>query len=209
MTMPVKTRRCSVEEYLRLEAQSPEKHEYWDGVVVNLSQLIGMAGGTFEHSLITTNFTRALGNRLTNSPCRVMSSDLRVKLPQSRHYLYPDSSIVCQPPQFDPVAGGRTTLLNPRIVVEVISPSTETYDRGKKLLKYIQIPASEEVIFVAQSYPRIDSYFRHPDGSWTFSVAWELDASIRLRSLSVELPLREVYAGVEFPPDPDEGQSPS
>jgi len=165
MTLPVQQRRYTVEEYLRLEAESDEKHEYWDGFIVSLSRLIGMAGGTYEHSLITMNFARSLGNRLDGGPCHVMGSDLRIKIPRSRLYVYPDASVVCTDPKFDPQAGERTTLLNPRVVVEVLSPSTEVYDRVKKLVKYLEIETLEEYVLVSQSEPRVDTYFRHADGS--------------------------------------------
>lgn len=200
MTLPLQHRRYTVEEYLRLDNESDEKHEYWDGFIVPLSQLIAMAGGTFEHSLITTNFTSALNARLKGGPCRVMGSDLRIKVPRSPFYLYPDASVICDPPLFDPQAGGRTTVLNPRVAVEVLSPSTEAYDRGKKLQRYLQIPSLEEYVLIAQAEPSIDTYFRHPDGSWTFSVAYGLDATVTLRSLGVSVPLGEVYANVDFPP---------
>jgi len=200
VTLPLQHRRYTVEEYLRLDNESDEKHEYWDGFIVPLSQLIAMAGGTFEHSLITTNFTSALNARLKGGPCRVMGSDLRIKVPRSPFYLYPDASVICDPPLFDPQAGGRTTVLNPRVAVEVLSPSTEAYDRGKKLQRYLQIPSLEEYVLIAQAEPSIDTYFRHPDGSWTFSVAYGLDATVTLRSLGVSVPLGEVYANVDFPP---------
>ena len=200
MTLPLQQRRYTVEEYLRLENESEEKHEYWDGFIVPLSQLMAMAGGTYEHSLITTNFTSALNARLKGGPCRVMGSDLRIKVPRSPFYLYPDASVICDPPQFDPQAGGRTTVLNPRVAVEVLSPSTEAYDRGKKLQRYLQIPSLEEYVLIAQVEPGIDTYFRHADGSWTFSVAYGLEAAVVLRSLAVSVPLGEVYANVDFPP---------
>ncbi|HEY8748971.1 MAG TPA: Uma2 family endonuclease [Tepidisphaeraceae bacterium] len=199
--VPIQHRHYSVEEYLQLESQSPEKHEFWDGFIVNLSQLIGMAGGTYEHSLITVSFARALGNQLQGGSCRVMSPDMRIKLPRSPLYFYPDASVICGQPQFDPESDSRTTLLNPRVIIEVISPSTEVYDRGKKLVKYIEIPTLEEYVLISQAEPRIDTYFRHTDGSWTFSVWSGLEAVLNLRALEIKIPLAEVYAGIEFPPD--------
>jgi Uma2 family endonuclease len=161
MTPPVEQRRrYTVEEYLRLEEESEERHDYWDGYIVPLSQLINMAGGTYEHSLITTNLSAALVSKLKP----------------------------------------RTTLLNPRIVVEVLSPSTELYDRAKKLLKYFQITSLQEYVLVAQTEPRIDTYFRHPDGSWAFSIAIGIEGLLTPRSLGVSIPLKEIYAGITFPP---------
>ena len=201
MTLEVGPRRCTVEEYLRLEAESSEKHEYWDGFIVPLSQLIAMAGGSYEHSLIGANFIRALGNQLAGGPCRVMGPDLRIKAPRGSAYFYADGSVVCGQPQFDPDAGPRTTILNPRIIIEVLSTSTEAYDRGKKLLRYFQIPSLEEYVLVSQAEPRIDSFFRHADGSWSFNVACGINAAVTLWALKIELPLAEIYENVQFPAD--------
>ncbi len=185
-----------------MEEASEEKHEYWDGLIVPLSELIAMAGGTYNHSRVTANLIRALGNRLGAGPCAVMTSDMRIKVPRSPYYLYPDTSVVCDKPQFDPESPATTTLLNPRLIAEVLSPSTESYDRGKKLEKYIRIPSLEEYILISQDEPRLDTYFRHADGSWTFNVASGLDAAVAFRSLSITVPLDEIFAGVEFPPEP-------
>jgi Uma2 family endonuclease len=172
MTLPLQQRRqYTVEEYLRLEVQSEEKHEYWDGFIVPLSRLIAMAGGTYEHSLITANFSGALRERLKNGPCRVMSPDMRIKIPRSPFYFYPDASVICGQPQFDPQSPERTTVLNPKVVAEVLSPSTEAYDSRKKLLRYFQVQTLEEYVLISQMEPRVDAYFRHSDGSWSFNIA--------------------------------------
>src|SRR5690349_8973489 len=110
-----RTRRYTVEEYLRLEKDATEKHEYRDG------EIVAMARGTYEHSLIITNVIGALWNRLRGKPCRVLESNLRVRLARSVLYSYPDAMVLCGPPQFDPQDVSRTTVLNPRLVVEVLS----------------------------------------------------------------------------------------
>jgi Uma2 family endonuclease len=130
----------------------------------------------------------------------VMSSDMRIKIPRNPQYFYPDASVVCGQPEFDPQAGERTTLLNPKVVTEVLSPSTESYDRGKKLAQYIKIPSLEEYVLVSQDEPRLDTFFRRDDGSWTFSVSAGSDATVALRSMGMDVPLAEIYAGIEFPP---------
>lgn len=206
MSLPVEqTRHYSIEDYFRIDAESEEKHEYWDGFVVPLSQLIAMAGGTFEHSLISTNFIRAIGNRMEGGACRVMGSDLRIKIPRSPYYFYPDASVICGQPQFDPQAPERTTALNPRVVAEVLSPSTESYDSRKKLLRYFQVPTLEEYVLISQAEPRVDSYFRHADGSWSFNIATSVESNLVLQSLKLTVPLKEIYANVEFPPEPPPG----
>jgi len=208
MSLEAPRRRYTVEEYLRMEAESEERHEYWEGFIVPLSQLISMAGGTYEHSLIGTNVIGSFRDALKGSACRAVGPDMRVKLPRKLLYFYPDVSVVCGEPVFDPEGGRRTTLLNPRGILEVISPSTEAYDRGKKLVKYLEIESLEEYVLVAQSEPRVDTYYRSADGSWAFGVALGLDTNVRLRSLDVTMPLREIYAGVEFPPEEDEAPQP-
>ena len=183
-----------------MEEQSEEKHEYWDGFIVPLSELLAMAGGTYAHSVITINIGAELREKLKGGPCRVMSSDMRVKIPRSPFYLYPDASIACGERLFDPDAPDTTTLINPKVVVEVLSPSTESYDRGKKLEKYIRIPSLEEYVLISQDEPRVDTFFRHSDGSWTFTVAAGIEASVSLRSLNIAIPLADIYTGVDFPP---------
>ena len=199
MTLPVEQHRYTVEEYFRLERDSAEKHEFWDGVLVPLGHLLAMAGGSYEHSLITANTARALGKRLEGGPCRVMSSDLRIKLSGSPRFVYPDVSVICGPPQFDPQDSNRATILNPRVIVEVLSPSTESADRSRKLQGYLQIPSVEEYMLVSQNQPRVESFFRQGGGSWLFTPIEGRELQLKVRSLDVIIPLVDIYTDVEFP----------
>lgn len=183
-----------------MDEESPERLEYWDGYIVNLSDLRDMAGGTPEHGFIASNFLTALNVRLRGSPCRVTGPDQRIKVPNSPLYYYPDVTVICGQLQLDTSPGGQITVLNPRVVVEVLSPSTERYDRGKKMQRYFQIPTMEEYLLAAQSEPRVESFLRQTDGSWRFSFAEGLDAKIELKSISLEIPLIEIYSNIEFPP---------
>jgi Uma2 family endonuclease len=187
----------SVEEYLRLEAEAAEKHEYRDG------EIVAMAGGSPEHSLIIANLIGEVRNRLKGSPCRVYDSNLRIRIPRSTLYTYPDLSIICGEPQFDPEDRKRTTILNPRVLVEVLSEGTEAYDRGDKFRRYLQIESLQEYVLLSQSSPFATSYLRRGDGSWLFTPATGLGAVIKLQSVEIELPLAEAYAGITFPPEPD------
>lgn len=205
MTLPVEQRRILIEEYLRLEGQSDEKHELWDGWVVPLGRALAMAGGSYEHSLITANTARACGNRIEGGPCRVLSSDLRIRLGASVRYVYPDVSVICGPPQFDPQDVDRGTVLNPRLVVEVLSPSTESIDRREKLQGYLQIETVEEYVLISQTQPRVESFFRQASGSWLFTPAEGPEAQLQVLSLKIVIPLSEIYAGVEFPPETHPG----
>jgi Uma2 family endonuclease len=189
--------RFSVEEYLRLEAEAAERHEYRDG------EIVAMAGGSPEHSLIIANLIREIGNQLKGGPCRVYDSNLRIRVPRSTLYTYPDLSVICGEPQFDPQDRRRTTILNPRVLVEVLSAGTEAYDRGDKFRRYLEIESLQEYVLLSQSSPFAESYLRRGDGSWLFTPAAGLDAAIKLRSLELELPLAEAYAGITFPPEPD------
>jgi Uma2 family endonuclease len=196
-TRPGNTGRYSVEEYLRLEAEAVEKHEYRDG------EIVAMAGGSYEHSLIIANVIREVGNRLKGGPCRVFDSNLRVRLARSTLYTYPDASVICGEAQFDPKDRNRTTVLNPRVLIEVLSPATEAYDRSEKFRGYLMLESLQEYVLVSQHTPLIETYFRRGEGTWLFTPAPGLNAVGKLRSLDIQIPLAEVYAGVEFPPEPD------
>jgi Uma2 family endonuclease len=200
MTYPLEQRRYTEEEYLQLEEQSQEKHEYWDGHLIPLSELLAMAGGTYEHSLISINVARAIGNRLAGGPCRVLGSDMRVKIPRSPRYCYPDASIVCGQPQFQPSDKKRLSILNPRAIVEVLSEGTEAFDRTKKFHTYLKVPSLEEYILVSQKEARVESYFRQSDGGWLFNNCEGIDSVLKIHCVNIEIPMSEIYLDVEFPP---------
>ena len=187
-------RRYSVEEYFRMEFDATEKHDYIDG------QIVCMSGGTARHSLITANLIAAVHGRLRGKPCRVYESNLRVAVKRDVRYSYPDLSVVCEEPQFDPKDKNQTTITNPRVVIEVLSPSTEASDRGEKFERYVKLASLQEYVLVLQGRPRVEAFSRQPDGTWLFAYADGTDAAVTLRSLGLELPLAEVYAGVEFDP---------
>lgn len=199
MTLPIEQRHYSVEEYFQIEEQSDEKYEYWDGVLVPLREPLAMAGGSFQHALIAANVVAAFAPRLLGGPCQVLGSDLRVKLARSTRYVYPDASVVCGTPQLDPRDKGRGTICNPRLLIEVLSPSTQAIDRSEKLQNYLQIESVEEYLMVSQSQPRIEGFFRQPGGTWLFTPTDGLEAALVVRSLGFEIPLREIFLNVQFP----------
>lgn len=192
MTTESHPRRYTVEEYLRLEADATEKHDYRDG------EILAMSGGSYEHSLITANVIRELGNRLRNTSCRVFESNLRVAVARDVRYSYPDAFVICGEAQFDPKDRNRTTVTNPRVVIEVLSESTESADRGEKFQRYLKLESLQEYVLIAQDRARVESFFRQPDGTWLFAYTEGRDATAHLRSLDVRLPLAEVYEGVTF-----------
>jgi Uma2 family endonuclease len=200
MTVRAQPRRYTLEEYFEIEHGSPEKHEFRNGEIINLSQLIGMAGGAVAHSLITINFAAALRSRLKGGPCRVYSSDLRVRTPRKTLYSFPDATVICGKAQIETIPGVGETATNPQVIVEVLSPSTEAYDRGDKFARYREFDTLREYVLISQHEARVEVFLRSEDGLWAFAPYSGIEATAKLRSLNVDLPLAEVFDGVEFPP---------
>ena len=191
----------SVEEYLELEEKAVYKSEYYRG------DIFAMAGGSPEHSQIGTNTTGELRNLLEDGPCRVYNSDCRVSVPGEDYYTYPDASVVCEAPVF--TERGRA-LLNPVLLVEVLSESTEQYDRTGKFTLYRRSPSLREYVLVSSDSRRIETFHRHDEtGEWVYSECSDPEGSIPLRSLGCSLSLARVYSKVEFPePPPGRRRSP-
>jgi Uma2 family endonuclease len=193
MSLTAEKRRFTEEEYLRLEQAAPIRHEYHDG------EITAMSGGSYAHSLIIMNVGAALHAALAGKPCQVLESNLKVGIVPSRRFVYPDLQIICGPPQFDCRDSSLQTVTNSRVVIEVLSPSTEAYDRGLKFSLYRELESFEEYILVSQDAASVETFFRRPDGTWLFTPSSGLDAVVRLRSLELVLRLADVYARVEFP----------
>jgi Uma2 family endonuclease len=175
--------RYSFADYLALESMSTVKHEYLDGAVW------AMAGGTPDHAAIAINIAVALSTALRGQPCRVFSADLRVRVKETGLATYPDLSVVCGALETDPDDAGGNTVTNPVLVVEVLSPSTEDYDRGEKLAHYKRIPSLREILLVAQEEARLELWTRASSG-WQLEVVRDKGA---LAVLGCALELAEVY----------------
>ena len=173
------------EEYLAIERQAEYKSEYVDGV------MYAMAGGSERHNLLVGNVIVELGGRLRGRPCRVYPSDLKVSVPNSKGFFYPDVSVVCGETKF--ADDKRDVVLNPVIIVEVLSDSTAGFDRGKKFLSYQQIESLEEYVLVSQDECLIEKYVRRDDGSWLYTKVSGLEAHIKLESIGCEIPLSSIY----------------
>jgi Uma2 family endonuclease len=177
----------SEQEYLEFERASSEKHEYADG------EIFAMSGGTFEHSAVITNILGEARSALTDRRCRVLEPNMRLKVPATKRYVYPDASIVCGRPEF--TDDTRDTLLNPRLIVEVLSDSTEAYDRGDKFAGYRSIPSVQEYVLASHKQPRIEVFTRQPDGSWTLRIYGPGERAV-LASVECSIEVDKVYDGV-------------
>ena len=195
------SRRYTVQEYFRITRDCEGKYEYDNGRLIDMrAEAEAMAGGTFEHSLLIMNCGRHIGNALQGKPCVALDSNLRVRIGNKQKYRYPDVTVACGVPAFAPDDDDRITLLNPTLVLEVLSESSEKFDRGEKFAEYMQIESLREYVLIGQRRPRVEHYYRHDDGTWQFDFAEGTDAVAKLRSIDVELKLADVYAGVTFPP---------
>ena len=193
MDLPASNYRYTVDEYLARELAATERHEFHDG------EILAMSGGSMEASLITANFIRRAGNALDGKPCRVFESNLRVRIASQNRYVYPDSLIICGTVEFDPLDSKRHTILNPKVIIEVLSPSTEAYDRGDKFASYREIRTLEEYVMISQHRANVESWLRQPDGDWSIVCYTEIEATAKIRSLQIEMPMMQIYAGVEWP----------
>jgi len=182
------------EEYLSLERSADFKSEYLDGLIY------AMAGSSPQHSAITANVIAIAVAALRGKPCQVFSSDLKVATDPHGLYAYPDLSIVCGEPQFHDEH--QDVLTNPTVLVEVLSPSTEAYDRGRKFIQYQRIASLTDYILVAQEEPRLEHYARQGGNQWLLSSAAGLDGSLAIGSLGCTLRLAEIYDKVRFPQPP-------
>ena len=194
MALAAPVKRLTEGEYLEIERRAVLKSEFFDG------EMFGMSGGTRWHSLIGTNLAREFGNRLKGHRCVPYNTDLRVKVEETRLFTYPDLSVVCGEPRL--LDDETDTLLNPTLLVEVLSDSTEAYDRGKKFEHYRQIPSLQEYLLVSQKEPRIEQFIRQESGFWLLREAAGLEATLELPSLKIPLALAEVFANVQFTPAP-------
>ena len=183
------TAKMTPEEYLERERQAETKSEYFAG------EVFAMAGAGEAHNLIVTNVIIALGTQLRKRPCKVYPSDMRVLVSPTGLYTYPDVVVVCGEPRF--LDEKRDTLLNPTLLVEILSESTEAYDRGKKFEHYRQIESLQEYLLVSQVAPRVERFLRQEAGTWLFSEAKGLHATAELTSIQCRLPLAEVYEKVD------------
>jgi Uma2 family endonuclease len=182
--------RLTPEEYLALDRASEFRNEYYDG------HMYAMSGGSPRHAQIGMSVGSELRQALRGKPCTVYSNDLRARVSAQRLYTYPDVSVVCGEPKL--ADDQKDTLVNPTVLVEVLSPSTEASDRGYKSALYRKIDSLQEHALVWQSEPHVEIYRRQPTGDWLLSEPHGLDSSCRFESIDCEVPLSEIYYRISF-----------
>jgi Uma2 family endonuclease len=203
MSMPKSRPTHTVDQYLALERASTERHEYVDG------QIFAMAGESGAHGDISMNVAAILHSQLKGKPCRARTKDTKVRsgpIPQPRQsttglYSYPDVVVVCGEPDYHDAF--TDVILNPTVLVEVLSPTTEAFDRGEKFTRYqMWNPTLSDYVLVAQDRPQVEHFGRQPDGSWSYQRFAGLDAEVVLASIGCTLKLADVYDRIVFSEQP-------
>ena len=181
------------EQYLALERKADYKSEYIDG------QIYAMSGASREHNLISFNLIAALGTQLKGRPSEGYGSDMRVKIHPTGMYTYPDVTVVCGEAQFED--GQVDTLVNPTVIIEVLSPSTEAYDRGEKFAHYRKMESLTDYVLVAQDKMRVEHFVRVGDEGeqWMFTEVSDPAGILRLASISCDVAIQDIYDKVVFP----------
>lgn len=187
---PLAQPRYTPERYLALERASDHRSELING------QIYAMTGASFVHNTIVANILTSLRSRLRDRGCSVLSSDMRVKASATTMYTYPDVVALCEPPLLEDSHGD--TLLNPAVIFEVLSDTTERYDRGEKFAHYRRIESLREYILVAQDTARVERFVRHGD-HWVFSDVTDRAGSLMIETLGCEISLSDIYDRVDFP----------
>ena len=175
----------SPEEYLTIERQAEYKSEYVDGVIYALA-------GSKRHNLIAGNIITELNIQLRKTPCEVFPSDMKVRVPDSRKFFYPDVSVVCAESRF--ADDERDVLLNPILIVEILSESTAAFDRGKKFQSYQQIESLQEYLLVSQDEQVVEHFLRQEKDHWLYTKSSGLEEVIELPNVECQLALRDIYA---------------
>src|SRR5262245_48404711 len=185
----------TIEEYIEFDKSSEGKWEYFDG------EILDMAGGSLNHNRIARNILTVLEKKLEGKPCEALSSDMRLKVPKAMPYRYPDVVVVCGEPVIEMIQG-QEMLVNPQLIVEVLSPTTEGYDRGLKFTAYQSIKSFQEYLVVSQDRPYVSHYVRQSDGGWLRKDLEGMEKALKLVSIDCELDFNEIYRLVEFPANP-------
>jgi Uma2 family endonuclease len=188
------TQSLTEEQYLEIERKAEFKSEYYQG------EMFAMPGARLAHIQIVANAMRHLGNQLEGRPCEPLSNDLPVCVTPVGLYTYPDIVVVCGEPKF--LDNALDTLLNPTVIIEVLSESTEAYDRDKKFELYRSLESLAEYVMISSLRVRTERYTRQPDGTWNYSSKTNLEDTLDLKPVDCHLRWADLYKRVEFPPPP-------
>lgn len=183
--------KLTIEEYIELDKNSEDRYEYFDG------EVFAMAGGSPNHSRLSVDVCSILREKLRGKPCEVFNADMRINVPTAFPYRYPDASVVCGEPIFDEIQG-QYRLVNPLLIVEVLSPTTENYDQGKKFTAYQSIESFREYLLIAQDRPHVIQYVKQSKSRWLRIEHEGLISEVQLESLNIALTLAELYERVTF-----------
>ncbi|HEY0458856.1 MAG TPA: Uma2 family endonuclease [Pyrinomonadaceae bacterium] len=190
MSALTKTKKYTPEEYLALEEKAEYRSEYENGLIV------AMAGGSLNHQQITANMTVFLDSQIRRNGCRVLPTEMKIRVEAVNKFYYPDVTIICEKPEF---YGKRSdTITNPRLLIEVLSKSTEAKDRGEKFFAYQTLDSFEEYVLVSQDKHLVETFTKQTDGSWRYLATIGLDSKVYLDSVKAELTMQEIYDLVEF-----------
>ncbi|MEP7340641.1 MAG: Uma2 family endonuclease [Acidobacteriota bacterium] len=186
--------KLSLEEYLELDKNSEERYEYFDG------EVFAMSGASLKHNQVISNLTGELRNHLKDRDCQILPADMRLKVPAAFPYRYPDLVVVCGEPIIEELQG-LELLVNPLVIIEVLSPSTEAYDHGRKFSAYQSIESFREYLLVAQDRPHVVQYVRQSDDKWLRSEVGGLEGEMTLETIKCTLSLGDIYRRVKLLPE--------
>lgn len=196
-------RRLIPAEYLAIEVASERRHEFYAG------EMFAMGGGSYWHNLVKDNLAHSIRNCLADRRCTVLTSDQRVKVDATGLYTYPDVVVFCGQPVFEDDVHYSAT--NPLVLAEVLSDSTERYDRGVKFGHYRRLPSVEEYLLLAQDRISVERYRRQSTadgGAWILTAVTDPAGAVEIESLGISVPVAEIYADVDFPPAAAQAESP-
>ncbi len=208
MAQQVKERLYSLEEYFSILAKSPEKYEYYQGRIYQMSgdyyqdRIHQMSGGSPEHALITGNTIIGLGVALRDKDCQVYSSDVLIQVQTRSHYTFGDVTVVCGQPEYEHLKNNRF-LTNPGLIVEVLSPSTENYDRGTKFQLYKAIPAFQDYLLIDSRKIYVQHYQKLDSNTWQEKTYTQLEDVISLANFGIGLKIEDIYRRIKIEPEAD------
>jgi Uma2 family endonuclease len=192
MSVRVKTSKYTPQQYLALEEKAEYRSEFWNG------KIVAMSGATIDHQQIVANFTEFLGTKVRGK-CRIFPSEMKIWVKKRDKFFYPDLTIICDQPDF--YKNRRDTITNPKLLIEVLSKSTASFDRAEKFLSYQTLESLAEYALVSQDKALVEQYIKREDGNWIYKATIGLESVVTFPSVSATLLLSEIYDLVEFEQD--------